>query len=171
MTKNSSNSPLINGFLYVGGLLALQFLISTFQIGWLNSLSFFAITAFIVYLLYKVTANYREEYCDGAISYGNALWFIFRICIFGTAISAFVIFIYCQFINTELLEQAAEVAVDIVIPMYKQYGIDINEETLSITPFKVASVWMFVGIFPSLFWALIIAAFVKKDKSIFSENQ
>jgi hypothetical protein len=168
MGKISSDSPLINGLLYVGGLLALQFLISTLQIGVLSILSF-AITAFIVYLLYKITAGYRDEYCDGAISYGKAFMFIFRMYFLGSVISAFVMFIYSNFINREFLALLMEET----LKMYEMFSLQVNDTTYALLeiffkPLSYALLQLFGNLLTAVFWALIVSAFVKKSKDIFS---
>ena len=168
MANNSSNSALVSGFMYVGGLLALRFLISVMQISWLSILSF-AILVLIVYLLYKVTATYRDENCDGVISYGNAFWFIFRVYFIGSVISAIIMFIYFNFINQGFLTET----LDSVMEMYEKFNVPVDYDMIEgfFKPLPYVLINLFGSIFSSAFWAAIIAAFVKKNKSIFLENQ
>ena len=169
MTNNSSNAALVSGFLYVGGLLALRFLISALQIPLLGIVSL-AILAFIVYLLYKITATHRDENCDGIISYGNAFWFIFRVYFIGSVISAIIMFIYFNFINKGFLIES----LDKIMEMYESMNFPMEEyysmfESV-FKPIPYVMIDLFLSIFSSAFWAAIIAAFVKKSKSIFVEN-
>ena len=167
MTNNSSNATLVSGFMYVGGLFTLQFIISIMQIGLLDIVSF-AIFCFAVYLLYRVTANYRDEHCDGVISYGNAFWLIFQMYFIASVISAIIMFIYFNFINKDFLIES----LDRIMKMYEQFNLPVDYDMVEgfFKPIPYVLLNLFGSIFASAFWAAIVAAFVKKSKSIFVEN-
>jgi len=167
MEQNSEKSSVLNGLLYLGGLISLKFLLSAPKIGFLNVIAFF-ISVLILFLLYKFAIQYRENNRNGVISYGKAFSFMFRIYFYGSIISAFIMLIYTSFINKDYFASL----MNDVLKMYETMGITIDDRTYGVIETFYQPIPMFFlnilsGAIAAAFWSLIVAAFVKKEKSIF----
>lgn len=171
MTENISKKPIINGLLYVGGLLSLNFLLKIPDNTFLNILATCISIANLV-LMYRFAISYREDYFGGYISYGKSFKFLFQIYFFGNIILSFIIFIYATFINKDF----SEILTSQVLKMYEQFKIPVNDQVYSMAsimykPAPMALLNLFSGLFGAAFWAAVISFFVKKEKSIFDQPQ
>jgi hypothetical protein len=167
MIEKLKHSRLLNSTLLIGGFLSLKFLFSTLQNPFLAALSF-ALSVAILFLLYRTTVLYRDHECSGTINYGKAFYFLFRVYILGSVISSIIVFVYAGFINKDYLD----FMMNEVLKSYEKLSVKIDDNTynmiqLFFKPASFAFLSIFSSIFTSAFWALIIAAFVKKDKNIF----
>ncbi len=167
MEQQTEKSSVLYGLLYIGGLLSLKFLLSAPKIGFLSVISFF-ISVLILFLLYKFAIQYRENLHNGVISYWKAFSFLFKIYFFGSIISALIITIYTAFIKPEFLAGL----LNDILTMYESMNINVDDTTYSLIegfykPVPMLFINLFSGAVSAAFWALIVAAFVKKEKSIF----
>jgi len=166
MQQNIKNSAMTNG-LIVGGLLSVKFVLSANKIGFLTSIAFI-VSVLAVFALFYFAKRFRDTECGGVISYGQSFKYIFLVYFYGSIVSSLVILLYTNFINTDFLASM----LNDVLKMYDAIKMPIDDQTYDIVemiykpaPFALFNV--FASIFGAAFWALILAAFVKKDKSIF----
>jgi hypothetical protein len=156
-------------FHIIGLMLTLKFILSAQKN---NILASFAIiiSVFIIFVLYKMAVHFCETEYNGIIKYGQAFSYIFLLYFFGSIVSSIVIFIYTSFIDTNFLGMTLEM----VLKMYDdiKYPLDDKMTKILETIYKPTT-YSFLNIFFSMivaaFWGLILAAFVKKEKSIFEK--
>jgi len=169
MQPNITKSAMLNGPI-VGILLSLKFIFSAQKSDILATLALF-ISALIILVLYKMAIRFRDTHFEGTIKYSQAYNFLFQTYLFGSIISSFVVLIYTSFIDTNYLAYL----LDVLLKMYDSYKFSIDDKTLKVletiykpAPFSLFNIFssMIVGIF----WGLILAAFVKKEKTIFEEK-
>jgi hypothetical protein len=167
MANNSKNSLLINGLLYIGGLLSLNFVLSTFQFP-MSGLISWLITAFTVFTLYKLGVSYRENICEGYLSFGAAFVFLFQIYIYGAVIQSLILFVYSSFINADYLL----ILMDNIMELYENMKIDIPKEWYSLLesiyrPLPYALLQLSGSVIAAAFWSLTVSLIVKKPKPMF----
>ena len=167
MQQTINKSSLINGILFIGGLLSLKFLLGALKIGILSFIAF-AISILILYLLYRFATQYRDNECNKEISYGKAFGFLFSLYFWGTVISSLITLLYTAFINPDFLTGFTNE----VLTAYDKIGIKVDDTVISVLetlyqPIPFALLTVFSGALSGTFWGLIIAALVKKEKSIF----
>ena len=173
MQKKIAKSAMQNG-LIMGGLLSLKFLFSTQKNELLLFLSL-ALSALIIVVLYTTAIRFRKNECDGAIQYGQAFSYIFKIYIYGSIIASLVILIYTKFIDPAFLETLLNQSLIFSKKLSELLNIKTDESAINITtafykPASFALVNIFMSIIAGAFWGVILAAFVKKDKDIFSQQ-
>lgn len=169
MRQNIAKSAFYN-FHIVGLLLSLKFIFSAQKFSFFSILTVFA-SVLVIFILYRIAIHFRDTECDGAIKYGHAFSYIFLIYFFGSIISSIVIFIYTRFIDISLLGSM----LDVLLKLYDGYNLPIDDKTYKVMetlyeplPFSILNI--FSSAFSGAFWALILAAFVKKEKSLFEEK-
>ena len=170
MQSNIAKSAMSYG-LILGALFSVNFLLSVPNSSLLGLLSWL-VTAAILVATYKMAIRYRDNNCEGFISYGKAFSLIVFMFFFAAIISAFVKFIYLQFINTYFLERQLEQ----VMLVLETMSFPITDEiykTMSamLTPIFFTITSIFTNMFLSVFAGLIIAAFVKKEKGLFDDKK
>ncbi|MDR2840039.1 MAG: DUF4199 domain-containing protein [Paludibacter sp.] len=171
MEQNTRNSLLVKALIFIGGLLSLNFIISMLFpfIGFLMSI---AIIVGIVAIMYSLGKKFRDTVCDGVISYGKAFGFLFETYFLGGIVAAFVMFLYFQFISPDYLSQALSAMMPQLESMFKLYNVDSSEiYDLYLKVFKplpYSCVQLIAYAIVSVFWSVILAAFIRKDKPIFS---
>ena len=148
----------------------MKFIFSTQKSGMLSYLAF-AISISIIVLLYRMAIRFRENEGGGSIEYGQAFSFIFRIYLYGAIISSLVMLIYTKFIDTVLLDML----LDQNLKMYETFKLKVDDSLYNTfnniyKPAPYALVNVFGSTIVGTFWGLILAAFVKKEKSIFDEK-
>ena len=166
MHSTIRKSAMQNG-LIIGLFLSLKFIFSTQNSGLLSFLSFM-ISISIVVLLYILAVKFRDKELDETISYGHAFSTIFQNYLYGSIILWLVMLVYISYINPSFLEIYKEQT----LKMYHDLKIQMNDSTYKAmeTFFKPSSfiaLDMFASAITGAFWALILAAFVKKEKSLF----
>lgn len=167
MVQNSNNSAMQNG-LIAGALIALKFFLAVFKIPVLSSFTF-VISIAIVVFLFIAAKRYRDTANNGAMTYNEAFGYVFRVYFYGAIIGSLVVLIYA-FINVDFLA----VMLNDILLMYDKINFPIDDNTMKVlnTIFKPAPYALF-NLFGSAivaaFWALILALFLKKEKSIFEE--
>lgn len=155
--------------LIIGALLSLKFLFST-QENLFFSILTLSLSVFIIFALYMLAVRFRETECEGIISYKRAFSFIFQIYFFGTILSGLVMLVYTQFIDTSYLGKLS----DNILKLYEAAGYPIDDNLqkffeIMYKPAKYALLSIFASVFAGAFWGAILAAFVKKEKSIFEQ--
>lgn len=167
MVQNASKSAMHNG-LIAGALLSVKFLLTAIQIPVLSSLTFFISIGIIVFL-FLVTKKFRDTFTDGYMTYGSAFSYVFRVYFYGAVIASLVMLIYCM-ANKGFLP----VMLNDVLMMYDKIGYHLNDETYKALEmvFKPTSYALFNLVGSAIvgaFWGLILAIFLKKEKSIFED--
>ena len=168
MQSNIFKSAMING-LIMGVLFSVNFLLSISKVTFLILLSYLVIS-FIVVGIYRMSIRFRDVECGGAIRYGKAFSFIVLTFFFAALISSIVKYVYFQFINPtyldELLNESLKAIQMLKIPIDKA-SYDQMAKVMKPATFSLQYIWMNVIVGTIL--GLIMAAFVKKEKSIFEE--
>ena len=169
MQSNIFKSSMSYG-LILGALFSVNFLLSLTNNSLLGLLSWVVVAAILV-ATYKMAVRYRENDCEGFISYGKAFSLIALMFFFAAIISAFVKFIYLQFIDVTYLERQLEQA----MLMLESMSLPIPNEsyeimTTMLTPIFFSITSIFTNMFLGVFTGLIMAAFVNKEKGLFDEN-
>jgi hypothetical protein len=165
MDQNSNKSAMQNG-LIVGAMIAVKFLITALKIPVLSSFSVFLSIGIIVFL-YIATKKFRDAQTDQSMTYNQAFGYIFRVYIYGSVIGSLVMLFYAL-LNADFLG----VMLNDTLMIYEKMNINIDDKTYDIlnAVFKPAPYALF-NIFGSAlvaaFWSLILALFLKKEKSIF----
>ncbi len=168
MPTNTFKSAFLN-FHLVGLLLSLKFIFSAQKFAIFNFLAILC-SVFIIFLLYRLTIQYRDTNKNGSIRFGEAFNYIFLLYLMGSVVSSIVIFIFTQFINKEFLD----ISFGAIMKLYESMRIQIDSLTYNyfekvFKPFPYSVVNLISSIFTAAFWALILANFAKKEKSIFEE--
>ncbi|MDD4993063.1 MAG: DUF4199 domain-containing protein [Paludibacter sp.] len=168
MQRNITKSALHN-FHFVGLLLSLKFILSAQKNGAIASLSLF-VSISIIFVLYRMAIHFRETEYGGIMKYGQVFRYVFLIYFFASIVSSIVIFIYTNFIDKFFLD----LTLDALMKMYDGFKYPIDDKTYEAfqaiyKPLPYASLNVFMSIISGGFWGLILAGFIKKEKSIFEE--
>ncbi|MGB4415952.1 MAG: DUF4199 domain-containing protein [Paludibacter sp.] len=166
MEQSMKKTAMTNG-LIIGGMLSLKFLLSTINSG-IISIVTFSISIIIIFALYRLATRYRDNECVGIINYSRAFSFIFQVYFYGSIVSSLVTLIYAGYINKEYLDAM----INEVLKVYDSINFPIDDNVYSLMetinkPAPFALLNLFSSAIVAAFWGLILAAFVKKDKSIF----
>ena len=166
MQPNITKSALYN-FHFVGLLLSVKFILSAQKYSILASFALF-ISISLVFILYRMSIHLRDNEYNGTIKYGQAFSYIFLVYLFGSIVSSIVIVIYTSFIDTHYLATN----LDILLKLYDSYNFPVDDKTAAVlqaiykpVPFSLINI--ISSMIGGTFWGLILAAFVKKEKSIF----
>jgi hypothetical protein len=167
MDQNSNKSAMQNG-LIVGAMIAVKFLITALKIPVLSSFSVFLSIGIIVFL-YLATKKFRDAQTDQSMTYNQAFGYIFRVYIYGAVIGSLVMLIYAL-LNADFLG----VMLNDTLMIYEKMNINIDDKTYDILnavfkPAPYALFNVFGSVIVAAFWSLILALFLKKEKSIFEE--
>ena len=156
-------------FHILGLLLSVKFILSAQKFNIFASLALI-LSIFIIFFLYRMTVHYRDTECNGKISFGQAFSYMFLIYVFGSIVSAIVMMIYTSFIDTHFLSSL----LDVTLKMYEKFKIPMDDRTYKLIeaiyrPAAYSFLNVIFSMIGSAFWAVILAGFIKKDKSIFEE--
>jgi len=168
MQPNIFKASMINGII-MGVIFSVNFLFSVSKITFLITLTNL-LAVLIVVLIYRLSVKFRDTECEGFITYGKALLYILYSFFFAALISSVVKYIYFQYINPPYLESVFQETMKMLTSM--KYPITDAVETQTRNMLKPASytlIYIWVNVFMGLIVGLIMAAFVKKEKSIFKE--
>ena len=167
MQNNNMMNAAMKSGLTLGLLFTLNFLISLTGVPFIRIIVFAA----ILYMTFRITVRYRDTSANSYLSYGQSFIFIFFSFFFAALISAFVKFIYFQFINTEYLDEIFNQSMNILqsanFPMMDEMESSL-QSVLKPAPYALYS--LFGNMLGGVFAGLIISAFTKKEKGIFDEN-
>lgn len=112
--------------------------------------------------------KYKEEINEGYISYGQALKFGIFLSLFSGIIQGFYVYIYYSYLAPEEMTVMVHGMQDVLINMGKSdQEVEIASSMMS--PSYYAFVIIIKEIIKGFFFSLIIAGFLKKDKSIFED--
>jgi hypothetical protein len=117
-----------------------------------------------------MAVHFSETEYKGIIKYGQAFSYIFLLYFFGSIISSIVIFIYTSFIDTNFLGMTHE----LVLKMYDNMKFPLDDKIMKFyemiyKPITYTFLNVFFSIIIAAFWSSILAAFVKREKSIFEK--
>ncbi|OIP83342.1 MAG: hypothetical protein AUK44_05410 [Porphyromonadaceae bacterium CG2_30_38_12] len=164
--EQSANKYAMQNGLIAGVILSLKFLFSTSKNSTLGILAFMLSVSVVVFLFF-IAKRFRETHCDNVISYGQSFSYIFRVYFYGAVISSLVVLVF-NFLEPEY---AAGMLNDVMI-IYDRFHIPVEDSTYEMmqnmykpAPFALLNV--FAGVLGGAFWGLILAGFIKKEKSIF----
>jgi len=168
MQQNILKSAMRN-FHIVGLLLSLKFILTAQKYGIFASFSM-VISILLVFVLYLMAVHYRDNENGGMLKYKQAFSYIFLIYFFGSIVSSIVMFIYTMFIDVNYLSTL----LDVMLKLYDSMKIAIDPRYYSIfqtlyKPIPFSLLNAFFSLIGGAFWALILAGFVKREKSIFGD--
>ncbi len=161
--------------MYYGLFMGLIF-IANFLVTLLPSVSFlqYPIIGVIIYLTFFWARNCRDTLLDGVISYGRALLYVIQLFIYSSMISSIFKYIFYTFISPETLKRQIN---DSMLVMEKTAMFDsaqmeeLHSSMLElITPVNMALQSIWVNLFLGLALGLVLAGFLRKEKSIFDQD-
>lgn len=166
MTASAMKSGLILGVLF-----SFNFLISLTGIPFISWLIF----GVIIYMTYRITIEYRDKEAGGSLSYGQSFMYIFFTYFFAALISAFVKFVFYQFISPNGLNELYNQTITILEGNSALFPEDMLDQVSGslkslLRPAPYALYSLFANMIGAVFAGLIIAAFTKKEKSVFEKD-
>jgi len=168
MQPSITKSAMLNG-LIMGVIFSINFLFSVSKV---TSLIMFTniIAILIVVWVYRTTVKFRDNECEGFISYWRAFSYILYTFFFAALISSVVKFIYFQFINPAYLDSIYQDTMKMLTAW--KYPIDdaMEEQTKKmLKPASYTLVYIWINALLGIIVGLILAGFIKKNKTIFEE--
>ena len=170
MQENIFRSAIKSG-LVLGALFTLNFFLSIPQNTGLTYTIVVGIVMFIAMcvVMWKLSIKYRDNECEGIISYGKSLGFILLTFFYASLISAVVMFVYVQ-IDPDYLIRLG----DDSLKTLERLGLPIDDNVYesirnSNRPLRFTINSIFGNMILGLIVGLIIAVFVKKEKGVFEE--
>ena len=168
MEANIVKSTMKSG-LILGVLFSVNFLLSIPSNVITNLLSLVMIGIIIV-ATFRLSKQFRDNECEGYISYGKAFVFVLFSFFFASIISALVKIVYYQFINPDYLFDLYNQQ----MLMLEQLNMPITDELETLIsgmlkPVPIALLSILGNMILGVVVGLIMAAFVKKEKSIFEQ--
>jgi hypothetical protein len=163
MQPNTMKSAMQNG-LIMGVIFSINFLLSTQKNSTLILLTY-VIAIIIVTLLHKQVIKFRDEECNGIISYRKAFSYIILVFFYAALISTPIKYIYVRYISPEFLT----VLFQDTIKMFEALKIqmsssEIEQSELIFKPLNFTLLYIWSNIILGTFTGLIMAIFVKKNK-------
>ena len=114
--------------------------------------------------------QFRDTECNGIITYSKAFSLILLTFFFAAIISSVVKFVYFQFINPDYLDQMFQETMKVLNKMKFPVNDEMINQTKSmLKPVNYTFVYIWTNVFFGLIVGLIMAAFIKKEKSILEE--
>lgn len=167
MVQNFNKSAMQNG-LIAGALIAINFLLTVLNIPLLSFLSFLISIGTVVFLFYAAR-RFRVAENGDAMTFGEAFSYVFRVYFYGAVIGSLVMFIYTM-INVDFLA----VLLNDTLMLYENMNFPIDDTSYDLInsifkPAPYALFSLFGSAIVAAFWGLILAIFLKKEKSIFGE--
>lgn len=168
MQQNMNKSAMLKG-LIIGAMVSLKFILGVFGSTALSVIGFL-ISILVIVALYMFAKKYRDEEYEGFMTYGEGFSYIFRTYFYGSIISSLVVLIYTAFINPEYLSGMTNE----VFKIYDAMNFPVDEDMINMVetiykPAPFALLNIFSSAIVGAFWGLILAAFIKKEKSIFEQ--
>jgi len=168
MQPSITKTAMFNG-LIMGVIFSLNFLFSVSKITTLVLLTNL-IAVFIVMGMYRMAIRFRDTECKGIITYWKAFSLILLTFFFAAIISSVVKYPYFQFINPEYLDQMSQETMKMLNSMkFPVTDAMVDQSKSLFKPLSYTLVYIWTNVFMGLIVGLIMAAFVKKEKSIFEE--
>ncbi len=158
--------------LLMGVVFSINFYLST-----VPAISFLQYLIFIVVLVlsYRFATNCRDKVCGGLMSYGSALFYIVQLFSYAALIVALFKYIFYTLLSPNYLNGLMELYLQVLdesglsdtmfgdTPM-----VEMFEKVVTPLNLSLQSIW--INILYGLIVGLIMAAFVKKEKSIFGDR-
>lgn len=170
MQPNILKSAMLNG-LIMGVIFSLNFLLSISKVPSLTLLSYVVVT-FILVGMYRLTVRFRDVDCEGVITYGKAYSFILLTFFFAAIISSVVKFVYFKYINPtyldQLLQESMKALENLRFPIDEAAYLQMGN-MMKPASFTLQYIWL--NVLMGSFVGLIMAAFIKKEKSIFEKQE
>ena len=157
--------------LIMGALFSVNFLLSTWGSKVGNALSY-VVVGTIGYYTYHFTTLFRDQECEGVMSYGRGLAYVLLLYFFGGLISSVVKYVFVSWINPEflpnLLNQSLLILENMNLPNTNtEMSMEMLEKMLSPVVYATQTLW--TNLFIGLLVGLIVAAFTKKEKNLFEK--
>lgn len=166
MQPNIMKSAMQNG-LIMGLIFSINFLLSTSKVTSLILLTYI-IAMLIIVLLYKFSVRFRDVDSGGSITYGRAFTYIILLFFYAALISTVVKYFYFQFINKEYLSSTFQETMKMMETLkFPMKSIEIDQTESMFKPLNFSLLYIWSNVLMGTFVASIMAAFVKKEKSIF----
>lgn len=133
----------------------------------LNLLTYLVI-ALIIYLTYRFTCHYRDNECDGALRYGQGLSYIILLYFFAAIIATVARILFFKFINPDYLEEIFNQTM-LMMEQLNIPNLDTTADQIQamMQPISFSLQYIWMDTLAGLFVGLIVAAFTKKEKSLF----
>lgn len=162
--KSAMNSGLI-----MGGIFSVNFILSVSKITALMLMTY-VVAIFIITTMYHMSIRFRDKECEGAITYGKAFLYILFTFFYAALISSIVKYIYFQFINPAYLANMFQESMKMMEKLKFPVTDDSSSQMESmLKPVNYSFLYIWMNIIMGTLVGLIMAAFVKKEKSIFDE--
>ncbi len=166
MHDNMNKSAMLKG-LIIGAFMSLNFISGVLGLGFFVGLIILGLT---IYFVYKFAKTYRINELNDVITYNQAFFYIFLVYFYGSIIAILTVYIYTAFIQPDYLS----IVFDEVLKFYDAINFPIDDKMIDFIdtikkPTNYALINIGSGVISSAFWGLILAAFVKKEKSIFEQ--
>jgi len=159
---------MFNG-LIMGVIFSINFLLSVSKITSLVLLTN-VIAVLIVVGIYRQSIKFRDTECEGFITYWKSFSLILLTFFYAALISSVIKYIYFQFINPAYLEEMFQESVKMMKTMKFLITDESTDQMKSmLKPATYTLVYVWVNVFMGAIVGLIMAAFIKKEKSIFEE--
>jgi hypothetical protein len=166
ITKSAMNSGLI-----LGALFSVNFLFSIIRNTAFVLLSY-AMIAIILVTIYRLSVRFRDVECEGFISFGKVFLYILLTFFYAALISSVVKFVYFKFINTGYLEIMFQETMK-AMQMMKYPINDTSVEQMKgmLKPASFSFIYIWFNLSLGAIVGLIMAAFIKKNKSVSDDKQ
>ncbi|MFT3751411.1 MAG: DUF4199 domain-containing protein [Paludibacter sp.] len=166
MQPNIMKSAMHNG-LILGAIFSVNFLLSVSGISALALLTY-AVALIILVMLYKIAIRFRDVDCEGSITYGRAFLYILLIFFYAALISTVVKFIYLRFIDQTYLESIYQETMKVLEAMkFPMNTPEMEQAEKMFKPLNFSLLYIWSNMLLGTFVGLIMAAFIKKEKSLF----
>lgn len=168
MQPSITKSAMFNG-LIMGVIFSINFLLSVSKI---TALVLFTnvIAALIVVGIYRLSVKFRDTECGGSISYWKSFLIILLTFFYAAIISSVVKYIYFQFINPDYLDQMFQESMKLLESMkFHETDAMVDQMKSMLKPATYTLVYVWSNVLMGVVVGLIMAAFIKKEKSIFEE--
>lgn len=169
MQSKIRKSAMQNG-LIMGVIFSVNFIFSvsgTYLLGFLTNV----ITLVILWVMYKMAVKYRNNECEGTITYVNAYRYISSVFFYASLISAIVKYIYMKYIDANCAQWLFNQAVQ-AQQLFQLKGSTEEQDALQqvYTPINYAILFIAVNNMLGMVLGLIMAGFIKKDKKTLDSN-
>lgn len=169
MQPNMMKSAMQNG-LILGVIFSINFLFSVSKITAVMLFTY-VVAVIILIMLYKIAIRFRDIECQGVISYGKAFLYILLIFFYAALISTAVKFIYLRFIDQTYLETTFQETMKMLEAMkFPMKSVEIERTENMFKPLNFSLLYIWSNMLIGTFVGLIMAAFIKKEKSVFNQQ-
>lgn len=153
----------------MGILFSCNFLLSASK-NTILSLCSYVVIFLILYLTYRFTCSFRDHEREKVLSYSQGLSYIILLFFFGAIISSVFKFLYFCFIRPEYLAELLNQSLLLLEDLYsdnEQRDLSRRMIEKMLTPTSLALQYLWLNTLLGLLVGIVLAAFTKKEKSIF----